>query len=270
MIFALLALPAGFGLYLLVLSLGERDREIRRFWVARTAIALVVGLLLWKLTPIWTRWDAFLDNPVSLLFMNGGLAALLGGLFSFGAIVGLSVWQARKVKPATRRWPLWTAVLSGALVASALFLAAPSVPTPLKVDAVQMLVPDLAGKPRALAEWRGRVVVLNFWRTSSGGSLADATELGNLVRKSSVQLAVVGVNVASEPKGISGVQTYIGRHRMTWTQLADTDGLLQRAFGVTEVPTTVVLDPSGRLVDRKEGPVDGLWLSSLERRFGTP
>jgi peroxiredoxin len=142
---------------------------------------------------------------------------------------------------------------------------------PKQVDAVQFLVPDFDGKSRALAEWKGRVVVVHFWSAGSGGSLADVVELQNLVRRSSVALAVVGVHRSSqEPEALPALRAFASRHRMTWTLLTDPDSLLEKGFGVTETPTTVVLDPQGRLVDRRDGPVDAFWLGQLEHRFRSP
>lgn len=81
---------------------------------------------------------------------------------------------------------------------------------------------------------------------------------------------VIGINlIGTEKEGEKGVIRFASQNKLTWTQLTDPQGILQRAFSVTSIPTTVVLDPSGRVVDRREGPVDLFWLRTLEGRFGS-
>jgi len=70
------------------------------------------------------------------------------------------------------------------------------------------------------------------------------------------------------PNAIGYVEfAYAKQNKLTWTQLTDPQGMLQQAFGVTSIPTTVVLSPEGRVVDRRVGAVDLFWLQTLEARF---
>jgi len=134
--------------------------------------------------------------------------------------------------------------------------------------AVQALVPDLEGRRHALADWKGKVVVVNFWATWCTPCQAELPEFQAFVQKPS-KVQLVGVNlIATEKDGESGVIRFASQKKMNWTQLTDPDGLLQKAFAVTVIPTTVVLDTEGRVVDRREGAVDLFWLKGLEGRFG--
>ena len=270
---ALLALAGGLCVFLVLLHLLERNREVRKFWIARIFIALILGLLIWKLAPLWTRWDTVLDNPLLLLTMNGGLAAIFGGLFAFLTVVTLSLWQFRKEKPETRRWPLMTPLLAGLIVVGAWTWLDPLVFPPPGSDpgpAVQALVPDLEGRSHALADWKGKVVVVNFWATWCLPCLGELPEFQLFSKTPSNRVVLVGVNLATtEKEGEAGVLRFTSKHKISWTQLTDPAGTLQKAFAVTVIPTTVVLDPQGRVVDRREGSVDLFWLKSLESRFGS-
>jgi thiol-disulfide isomerase/thioredoxin len=271
MISSLLALAAGFLLFVGVLFLAERDRDLRKFWVSRVLTATIVALLLWKLTPVWTRFDAVFDNPLILLSMNGGLAAVLGGLFAFCTIVAVSLWQIGKESPETKRWPLGVPVLA-ALALVGLWTAFEPVvfprSGPAPVAEVQALVPDLEGRKHALADWKGKVVVLNFWATWCPPCLAELPEFQAFTSKPSDKIALVAVDmIATEKQGTAGVIRFASEHKMNWTLLTDPDAQLQSAFHVTALPTTVVLDTEGRVVDRREGAVDLFWLRGLEGRF---
>jgi len=268
-----IALGVGLGAFVVLLFVLERNAEVRKFWLSRTTTALAVGIILWKLTPVWTRWDTVFDHPFLLLSMNGGLAATLGGLFAFLAIVAVSFWQTTKIWPQEKPWRSVVPVAAGLVLAGAVTLLQPVVvprPGSDPGGAVQTLVPDLNGMPHALVDWRGRVVVLNFWATWCPPCLAELPEFLAFTQGGSSKVVVVGVDmIATEKDGESGVAQFIKDNKMTWTQLTDASGELQKAFAVTALPTTVVLDPEGRVVDRREGAVDLFWLKTLEGRFAS-
>ncbi len=227
MIEALLALAAGYLSFIVLVLVFERKTEIRRFWIARTSTALIVGLVLWKLTPLWTRWDAVFDNPWLLFYMNGGLAALLGGVSAFLAVVGLSLWQFRKVKPDTRRWPLWVSVAAGLGIMAVATLVEPmALPLrPTDSAAGQLLVPDLEGRLHALADWKGRVVVVNFWTTGSLPSLAELPELQLFSKAPANRAVLVGVDlIGTEKESLAGVLRFTSKQKLNWTQLTDPAG----------------------------------------------
>ena len=60
------------------------------------------------------------------------------------------------------RLALWMLALAASLTPS-LTLAAPPPSAPFNLE--NLRYPDLNGQPRQLAQWRGKVVVLNFWAT---------------------------------------------------------------------------------------------------------
>lgn len=266
----LVSLVVGGLVFWVVLRLSESNGEVRSYWWKRVTLSVALGVVLWKLTPLWTRWEVVFYNPLLLISMNPGMAGVMGGLFAFVGVAGFSLWQARKMNPGVKRRPLLVPLAAGALVVGGWAVAEPLVfpsVTTQPGSAVQTLVGDLEGRRHALADWKGKVVVVNFWATWCPPCLAEIPDLITFAKSPSDRLVLVGVDLlATEKDGVAGVVRFAAEHKMTWTQLTDT-GDLQQAFGVTAVPTTVVLDPSGRLVDRKVGPVDLFWLRSLESRF---
>ena len=271
MIASLLSLAAGFLVFYLALHLMEKDKKVRQFWVSRTLTALTVSIILWKLAPLWTRWETVFSNPLLLLSMNAGLAGILGGLFAFCVIVWLSLVQIRRQRPHVRRAPLLVPVSAGLLMVALVTFVEPLViprPGSDPGPALQTLVPDLEGRTHALSDWRGKVVVINFWATWCPPCLAELPEFQSFVQKPSSKIVLLGVNlIATEKAGEKSVVQFATKHKMSWAQLLDPKGDLQKAFEVTSIPTTVVLDPDGRVVDRRVGAVDLFWLRTLEARF---
>jgi hypothetical protein len=66
------------------------------------------------------------------------------------------------------------------------------------------------------------------------------------------------------------VLAFAAAQKIGWPQLTDPDSALQKAYSVSALPTTVVLDAKGRVVERREGAVDLDWLNSLAAKYGAP
>jgi thiol-disulfide isomerase/thioredoxin len=261
------ALAAGFALFFILLRFFERDRDVRSFWLGRVVMGAVVGVILARLAPLWTRFDDVLSDPLILITAETGLAGLVGGLFAFSGVTLTSLLQLRRVRKDARRWTLLVPVGVGLLLAGGLLLlsARPSGP-----PETHLSVLDLEGRHHTLAEWKGHVAVVNFWATWCPPCLDELPDLKTFSAASKT-VAVVGVDAINlEKQGSSGVLAFASEHQLGWTQLADSEGVLQKAYAVSALPTTVVLDPSGKVVERHEGAVDLAWLGTLEAKYGKP
>ena len=257
----LLAWAAGFALFFIVLRFLERHREIRAFWLGRVALGAVVGLLLARLSVLWTRFDDVLANPALVLNASVGLAGWFGGLFAFAGVAMVSLLQLRRTSDEARSWPLMASVGAGIALAAGLLVLAPrAFEGPPELHTA---VPDLEGRPHTLAEWNGKVTILNFWATWCPPCLAEMPDLKTFAASGPSAL-LIGVDAAATEKdGVAGVVKFAADNKLSWTQLADRDGLLQKAYDVAALPTTVVLDAKGRVIARREGAVDAAWLASF-------
>jgi len=260
---------AGYFVFRLATLALVKEKLVRRFWDLRIGFALLAGLILWKITPLFIRWNTVFDNPLLLLYMNGGLAAVLGGLVMGLTIAALSLWQARKAHPVAR-WRLLTPISVASAFVLVLLAADPYWTNPVQLtgsEAAQMLLPASDGTKTAFVEARGQVLVVNFWATWCPPCKAELPELQDFAKRLPAKVAFWSVDLAAtETIGQSAVLAYIKNHGMTWKQLFD-EGALQKAYSVTVVPTTLVFDPSGRLVERRVGAVDLSWLQGLVHRY---
>jgi cytochrome c biogenesis protein CcmG/thiol:disulfide interchange protein DsbE len=108
------------------------------------------------------------------------------------------------------------------------------------------------------ADWRGKVVVVNFWASWCTPCRDESPLLERWQKRLSGQGAtVVGVDtedVASDALG------FARRMKLTYPLLRDRDGAAARRFGVTGYPETVVLDRRGRVAAVRRLPVTKAWL----------
>jgi peroxiredoxin len=107
-------------------------------------------------------------------------------------------------------------------------------------------LPDLSGRPARLRDFRGRVVLLNFWATWCAPCREEMPALQLLAQELGPQgLTVVGVNV-KEPR--SKVEAFVREHELRFPVLLDADGRVGQAYQVFALPATFIVDRRGSLV----------------------
>jgi peroxiredoxin len=168
-----------------------------------------------------------------------------------------------------RRWWVWGAaagivllVLTGGLLAwkfrisaaspaepkNPLLLDAPKAP----VQALDFTAVNLSGKTINLTDYRGAVVVLNFWATWCVPCLEEMPALDRLNKAlAGRKFRVLAIDLQETAEK---VHEFGKTHRFSFDLLLDTAGEISSHYGVTRIPVTYVLDPRGFIVNRAIGP----------------
>jgi len=111
------------------------------------------------------------------------------------------------------------------------------------------------GKPTSLADFRGRVVLLNFWATWCGPCVAEMPSLDRLEAALGGQDFIV--IAVSEDRNPAVVEPFFAEHKIQHLSLFhDPGGALASAFGIRGLPTSAVIDTKGNVVGRIEGPAE--------------
>jgi thiol-disulfide isomerase/thioredoxin len=112
------------------------------------------------------------------------------------------------------------------------------------------------GMPLSIGDYKGKVVVINFWYAGCGPCRAEAPILQGLYDKYQKKgVAFIGVNTFDQPEqALSFEKTY----GVTYPSVMDVDsGAVRIAFAgavaPTATPTTYVLDSRGRVAARIVG-----------------
>ncbi|CAA9514553.1 MAG: hypothetical protein AVDCRST_MAG45-2126 [uncultured Solirubrobacterales bacterium] len=151
------------------------------------------------------------------------------------ALLGLLVYGVRSTAPDAS---IETALASGA-----------------RPRAPALELPRLNGRGEAsLGDFRGQVVVLNYWASWCEPCRAESP----LLERWHQRLAdrggtVVGVDVLDVT---SDARAFAREFGLTYPMLRDADGETQKDFGVAAYPETIVLDRTGRIAALRRGPVD--------------
>jgi thiol-disulfide isomerase/thioredoxin len=113
-------------------------------------------------------------------------------------------------------------------------------------------LPDLDGRSRSLAEWRGRPLAINFWATWCEPCRREIPLLETLRRPAPNGLEVVGIAVDMRPAVLKFVRDMHMDYPVLVGEEAASNAL--DAFGMQAVlPFTVFADGKGRIVTLKLG-----------------
>lgn len=110
---------------------------------------------------------------------------------------------------------------------------------------------DLSGHPLRLADYKGRVVLLNFWASWCGPCLVEMPEFANWQRRyGDAGLQVIGVSMDDDPRAAG---RYLKTHPVPYPIVMGDAELARSYGGVYGLPVTLLIDPGGRIVFRSVG-----------------
>jgi cytochrome c biogenesis protein CcmG/thiol:disulfide interchange protein DsbE len=128
-----------------------------------------------------------------------------------------------------------------------------------RVAAPVASLPRLDGSGKgSLSDYRGKVVVLNFWASWCPPCIDELPLLERTQRRLAARRAtVLGVNYKDIPEDALG---FVDRFHLSYPSLRDRDGDYAKDYGARAFPETFVIDRRGRIAALRRGPVDKDWL----------
>jgi thiol-disulfide isomerase/thioredoxin len=109
----------------------------------------------------------------------------------------------------------------------------------------------LDGAPTALKRYSGKPIVLNFWATWCIPCVAELPELDTLAAGGGITVLAV----SADRSGAAAVKPFLAKHKLAHAiVLLDASSDAARAMQVVGFPTTLIIDPTGHLRGRLEGP----------------
>lgn len=113
---------------------------------------------------------------------------------------------------------------------------------------------SVEGRPESLAAFRGKIVLLNMWATWCPPCRAEIPALERYARENKGRgIVVVGVDQGENPGTVARFARAAG---MTYPILLDPRQRYWKYYDVTAIPTTVVIDRSGKPVKAYFGEFD--------------
>ncbi len=113
-------------------------------------------------------------------------------------------------------------------------------------------VVDLEGNPISLADYRGKVVLLDFWAVWCGPCLGEIPRIKTLYEKYHAKgFDVIGVSLDEDE---AALRAYINENEMPWRQIFDAQkwsGHLVQQYGVRSIPAPFLIDREGKVISVK-------------------
>jgi cytochrome c biogenesis protein CcmG/thiol:disulfide interchange protein DsbE len=123
-------------------------------------------------------------------------------------------------------------------------------------------------QPASLADYRGKVVLLNVWATWCAPCRIEMPSLERLHAKlAGPDFAVVAVSI--DDGDASSVMNFVRELGLGFDILQDKDGAIQRIYQTTGVPESFVIDRDGVIIKKVigaaewDGPVNELLIRKL-------
>jgi cytochrome c biogenesis protein CcmG/thiol:disulfide interchange protein DsbE len=114
------------------------------------------------------------------------------------------------------------------------------------------------GAKRSLADYKGKVVVLNVWASWCVPCREESPLLQRWhQRMQPLGGTVLGVDTLDIKDDALG---FIKEYKLTYPQLNDREGTAIKKLGTAQYPETFVVDKQGRLRALQRGPVDDAWM----------
>jgi thiol-disulfide isomerase/thioredoxin len=140
--------------------------------------------------------------------------------------------------------------------------ASESASNQLKRPAPRFELKSPDGRPIALADQRGKPVVIDFWATWCVPCLYQVPELNAFWEKHREAGDVAVIGVAVDVEGASVVAPWIQEKGVEYP-VAIGDEALAREFGVMGFPTLAIIDAEGNIVSLHVGLIDAEELDAL-------
>jgi cytochrome c biogenesis protein CcmG, thiol:disulfide interchange protein DsbE len=113
---------------------------------------------------------------------------------------------------------------------------------------------DLSGKPVHLADYHGKVVLLNFWATWCGPCLEEIPAFSLWQQQyGPAGLQVIGVSMDDDEKP---VQRFLKKTPVAYPVVMGDTALAKLYGGVLGLPLTYLIDAHGKIVARYQGAAD--------------
>ncbi len=108
---------------------------------------------------------------------------------------------------------------------------------------------DCEGKPISLADFKGRVVLLDFWATWCGPCVAAMPQMQDLANKFDGQpVTILGINGDTD-KSAADIQAFLDKKKVTIRQALDPKLTIGESYNVNAIPCVVFIDKDGKIAD---------------------
>jgi len=150
------------------------------------------------------------------------------------------------------QWLQRLPIILAGLLAPPISQAAELLEYPAATPAAQLALDDLSGIRHVLGDYRGRVVLVNFWASWCPPCIIEMPGMQRLQEKLAGRpFTILAVNVREKPGTIWKFRKLV---RVSFPLLLDPEGQAAADWGIDVYPSSFLVDPRGRVRYAVYGP----------------
>lgn len=122
--------------------------------------------------------------------------------------------------------------------------------------ASEFTIMTVGGEQIKLSNYKGKVMVLNFWTTWCTYCQEEMQELIDFTNEvKSLDINVVAINVINTERSKKAVEQFVNSAEIPFEIGLDEDGEITKDYRVIGIPTTFIIDKGGRVKRIFYGPI---------------
>ncbi|MDQ3918910.1 MAG: TlpA family protein disulfide reductase [Acidobacteriota bacterium] len=133
------------------------------------------------------------------------------------------------------------------------------------VAAPDFSLTDVSGAPVSLSQYRGKVVLLDFWQTWCVPCVEAIPHLKSLQEKYRAQgLVILGVTDRLDAEGLATLRKFAGEYKINYPLLVDDKGKTAALYSILGYPHAYIIGRDGRVALDRHGAISE---AELEREI---
>ena len=115
-----------------------------------------------------------------------------------------------------------------------------------KVKAQNFILKNLNGREVSLEDYRGQIILINFWATWCPPCLLEMPSMEKLYAKFKNEgFTILAIDLQEEA---DNVKVFKEKYKLNFPILLDSDGVVGQFYAVKSIPTTYLVDREGYLI----------------------
>ncbi|MEJ9281263.1 TlpA disulfide reductase family protein [Ureibacillus thermosphaericus] len=130
--------------------------------------------------------------------------------------------------------------------------------------APEFTLTDLSGADVKLSDFKGKIVILNFWATWCPPCREEMPAMQKFYEQNKENgIEIVAVNLTNIDNGVQAVESFVQDYGLTFPILLDKDGVVGNTYGILTLPTSYILDPKGGVIQKIIGPMNEQMMTEI-------